>query len=220
MSTALLLSGGIDSIALGYWVRPEYAISVDYGQLAADAEIAASQQVCLMLNIQHEVIRANCAEAGFGNMLARTEPSAGTTFEGPSPEWWPYRNQLLITLAAGRCIALGCKSLLIGTVASDARHRDGNAEFVNKMNELLSCQEGGISVVAPGIDLTSLLLVREAKVPLSVLGWAHSCHCANVPCGSCRGCQKYREVFNQLLESESEPVPEPTTGVAKEWGRQ
>ena len=38
MNTALLLSGGMDSIALAYWKRPDIALTIDYGQAAADAE--------------------------------------------------------------------------------------------------------------------------------------------------------------------------------------
>ena len=34
---ALLLSGGMDSIALAFWKRPEIAITIDYGQRAAEA---------------------------------------------------------------------------------------------------------------------------------------------------------------------------------------
>ncbi len=30
--TAILLSGGMDSIALAYWKRPELAITINYGQ--------------------------------------------------------------------------------------------------------------------------------------------------------------------------------------------
>jgi 7-cyano-7-deazaguanine synthase len=38
--------------------------------------------------------------------------------------------------------------------------------------------------------LTTAELVRRASVDLSLLGWTHSCHVANEPCGMCRGCGK------------------------------
>lgn len=53
---AILLSGGMDSIALAYWLRPEVAITLDYGQKAAEAEIAAAARVAQLLRI-----RALCA---------------------------------------------------------------------------------------------------------------------------------------------------------------
>jgi 7-cyano-7-deazaguanine synthase len=39
---AVLLSGGMDSIALACWQRPEFAITVDYGQRAAATEVAVA----------------------------------------------------------------------------------------------------------------------------------------------------------------------------------
>ena len=42
--TWIALSGGMDSICLAWWKRPESAITIDYGQLAASAEIAAAAQ--------------------------------------------------------------------------------------------------------------------------------------------------------------------------------
>lgn len=41
---ALLLSGGMDSISVAFWKRPEIAISIDYGQRAAEAEITAANR--------------------------------------------------------------------------------------------------------------------------------------------------------------------------------
>ena len=42
MKTALLLSGGMDSIAIAWWKRPDIALTLDYGQQAANAEIKAA----------------------------------------------------------------------------------------------------------------------------------------------------------------------------------
>jgi len=36
---AILLSGGLDSIALAYWLRPQIAVTIDYGQRPARAVI-------------------------------------------------------------------------------------------------------------------------------------------------------------------------------------
>jgi len=46
MSDLLLLSGGIDSVAIAAWKRPEICLTIDYGQRSARAEIRSSMQVC------------------------------------------------------------------------------------------------------------------------------------------------------------------------------
>ena len=207
MKTAILLSGGIDSIALSYWLRPELAITVSYGQAAADAEIQSSIEVCRSLAIKHEIVRVDCSSIGTGNMTSPNfslQNEFGSTPK-PSPEWWPFRNQLLVSLAAGTCLRNQCNELIIGTVKSDGLHKDGTLEFVERLCELTSCQEGGLTVRAPAIGLSTFELVTKSQTPTSVLGWSHSCHRQNTPCGSCRGCAKHREVFWQIQKKETLP---------------
>jgi 7-cyano-7-deazaguanine synthase len=42
MDTGLLLSGGMDSVALAYWLRPDVAFTIDYGQLSAEGELRSA----------------------------------------------------------------------------------------------------------------------------------------------------------------------------------
>ena len=116
----------------------------------------------------------------------------------PTPEWWPFRNQFLITLAAMFAVKHAVRKILIGTVSSDAQCADGTESFLTACGSLLALQEGGIELHAPARKKTSLELVRESGIPTSLLAAAHSCHCGNVACGCCRGCQKHSEVFTAL----------------------
>lgn len=196
MLRALLLSGGMDSIAIAYWKRPHYAFTVNYGQLAAKAEIGAAHAVASELGIEHHVIEIDARELGSGDMAG--EPPDRNA---PASDWWPYRNQLLITVAAMRGVTLGVTELMLGTVATDAQHRDGTLTFVERLDALVKCQEGEISVTAPAIEMSTVELIRHARVPRKLVAWAHSCHKADLPCGQCRGCNKYLETQNELLHA-------------------
>jgi 7-cyano-7-deazaguanine synthase len=193
MKSALLLSGGMDSLSIAWWKRPEVAITIDYGQLAADAEIAAAATICKHLNIQHNILRIDCRSLGSGDMAGNEASS-----HAPATDWWPFRNQLLITLAAMKSIELGVNKLMIGTVQTDSLHKDGSEEFINSISQLLKCQEGDIFLEAPAIDISTSELIRISGIPSGLLAWAHSCHKTNVACGVCRGCNKYFEVFGEL----------------------
>lgn len=196
MSKLLLLSGGIDSIALAYWEKPEYAITVDYGQRAARAEFRAAAEICSELNITHEGIQVDCRGIGAGIMSSNSQhvlPELNLP-----PEWWPFRNQLLISIVAARAIVLGAKQLLIGTVLSDRRHKDGSPEFILTMNRLLEIQEGSIQLLAPAQGMTSFQLVQKSDIPTEILAWAHSCHKGNVACGECPGCIKNQQVWAEI----------------------
>jgi 7-cyano-7-deazaguanine synthase len=92
MKTALLLSGGMDSIAIAFWKRPSIAFTIDYGQLPAIAEVRAASAACAELKIEHHVIRTDLRALGSGD-LAGAAPSP----IAPVSEWWPFRNQMLLT---------------------------------------------------------------------------------------------------------------------------
>lgn len=193
MRTALLLSGGMDSIAIAYWVRPEVAVTVSYGQLAAQAEIRAAGAVCKALSIEHHIIEADLSALGSGDLVGQ----APTSF-APASEWWPFRNQMLITLAAMKAVSINVDKLLIGSLQTDGFHADSTHEFITGMSSLLQHQEGGITLEAPAIRLSGAELIKTSKVPTELLAWAHSCHVANEACGMCRGCRKHYETLEEL----------------------
>ncbi|BAB52724.1 MULTISPECIES: 7-cyano-7-deazaguanine synthase [Mesorhizobium] len=193
MTTALLLSGGMDSVSIAWWLRPDVALTIDYGQKPAEAEIDAAGHVAQLLGISHEVIRVDCSSLGSGDM-AGTAPDAAA----PVSEWWPFRNQLLVTLAGMAAVRHGVSRLLIGALATDGAHADGRPEFVERASQLMAMQEGGIVVEAPAIELDAVELVRRSGIDQGTLAWAHSCHTGNYACGRCRGCTKHFNTWQAL----------------------
>ena len=193
MKTGLLLSGGMDSSAIAYWLRPDVAFTVDYGQLSIEGEVYAAGKICEALEIKHEMLKADCGSFGSGAMFgAPALPLA------PVPEWLPFRNQLLLTVAGIRALQLGVETLLFGTVKSDARQADGTEEFFQAIAELFTMQEGGLRISAPALQMTTVELIRQSQIPFSVLGWAHSCDVSASACGNCNSCLKYRSVLIEL----------------------
>lgn len=190
---ALLLSGGMDSAALAFWKRPDLAITIDYGQASARGEIRAATQIAKELSIAHEIIHIDCSALGSGDLAGKPAIS-----RSPAPEWWPYRNQFLVTVAAMKVIPLGISSLLVGSVMSDSFHVDGRAEFYEQLDRLVAMQEGSLRIEAPGLEFSAGQLIRHSGIPDSLLGWAHSCHKAEYACGSCRGCWKRQNVLDEL----------------------
>lgn len=193
MKRLLLLSGGIDSAALAAWIRPEQCLHVNYGQRPAVAEARAARQIAVDLGLSFDEVVVPAAAIGAGLM---TEGAERATLPDVAPEWWPYRNQLLITIAAAWGVCRGFGAVLIGTVAADgARHADGGPEFRTHMDALLALQEGGMRLHAPASHLSAPELISESKISDVVLGWTHSCHRANLPCANCPGCLKHIETL-------------------------
>lgn len=194
VTKAVLLSGGMDSACIAYWHHPTYAITIDYGQRPAAGEVRAARAICASLGIEHILIETDIAALGSGDM-AGTEPSSAA----PATEWWPYRNQFLITVAAMKCHALGVTELMIGALKTDGFHVDSTPSFYAHMNQLLDMQEGSLRVSTPAISFTAEELIERSAAPEEILAWAHSCHISDIACGFCRGCQKHFETTGNVF---------------------
>lgn len=188
----LLLSGGIDSTALAAWQRPDVCLTVDYGQLPARGEIAAAGSIAQELGLRHEVLRVDLAALGVGPLAGRPESALAR-----APEWWPYRNQMLITLAGIRFVEEGLSEILFGAVRTDV-HADGRAPFIRTVDRLMRLQEGGVGVSAPARHLSGPELVRISGVDRALLGATFSCHVMEYACGRCRGCEKHQATLRTL----------------------
>lgn len=189
----LLISGGMDSAAIAYMHKPDIAFNINYGQRPAKAERRAAQAICNDLGIKLVNIDIDCSTLGSGDLVESPPLSLA-----PETDWWPFRNQLIITLCAIKAVEHGCTSILIGTVKSDQCHADGSPEFIENINRLIFSQEGGLSIHAPAMDISTTELIQKSGIPFSILAWSHSCHKSNLPCTNCRGCNKHFSTLREL----------------------
>ena len=121
-----------------------------------------------------------------------------------APEFWPYRNQMLVTLAAMAYATKSPSSILLGSVAGDEVHPDGTDAFRSAMDMLLRVQSGP-RLEAPAAGLTTEELIARAAAPTALLGWTFSCHTGEWACGACRGCRKHEEVMAWTMNREGQP---------------
>jgi 7-cyano-7-deazaguanine synthase len=217
----LLLSGGMDSAALAALTRPSRTLCIDYGQRPAVAELRAARAVTTRLRLPYDELRIDLSPIGAG--LLHTDNALGTPTTdsdgvgsgpsptrrhgilSPSPEWWPLRNQLLVSIAAawalGQSTPEGAPIRVVytATIASDGRrHVDGTPAFYDALHRVIVMQEGGIRVAAPAIGYTAAGLARLTGPDEALLSWTHSCHRSSIPCAACPGCYKRADVLTEL----------------------
>lgn len=190
----LLFSGGIDSTALAFHERPERLVFFDYGQVAAAGELRACRAIAEALFLPLDVHAVDLRPLGSGTM-------AGTGASTGVAEFWPFRNQMLVTLAAMFYEPRGLTELTIGTVASDRQHPDGSPQFIAALTNLLGIQSRNLSLRAPAAGEQTAALARRTGVPWDILGWTFSCHTGEWACGQCGGCAKHAEVMAELAQS-------------------
>jgi 7-cyano-7-deazaguanine synthase len=208
---ALLLSGGLDSAALAWWKRPDVAVTVDYGQRAAEGEIAAARGLTSELGIGLETMTVDLCSLGAGRLSGQDSAPQGIT-----DEWWPYRNQLLVTLASMRLITKGLSEIMLGAVSTDI-YADTKAPFIRALDRVLTVQEGAVRLVAPARSMSTLTLLKTAHFPPELLGLTFSCDVNPYACGRCRSCEKHAEVIEEYLRHigrRGKGTPEPSSASA------
>lgn len=170
---------------------------VDYGQLPAAGERRAARSLAAAMGHPLEERVAPLTAFGAGSLVGEAQRS------GIPPEFWPFRNQMLITLAAMAFSHCDPLEILIGTVASDAVHPDGTAGFIEAMSAVLGAQ-GRVSVRAPAIGISGDELLARAALPDELLGWTFSCHTGEWACGQCRGCNKHNAMKEATQEKQGD----------------
>ena len=78
----LLLSGGMDSYGVAYKEKPDIAVTIDYGQKPADAEVRAAKILTERIGIKHEVISVDLSSLGSGDLHGT---ALARCFHGPDP---------------------------------------------------------------------------------------------------------------------------------------
>jgi 7-cyano-7-deazaguanine synthase len=180
---------------LAWLARPDIAIIVDYGQVSAKGEIDASKSICDYIGIDHRVVSARADFVKIG-LLAGIRSVEGKN----NPEFWPFRNQFIITCALMGIYSESVNQLLIGTVRGDKKFADGTKGFLDAANALIAVQEERIMIEAPAIDITSAELLVRSGLPKSLIGLTFSCHAADVACGECPGCVKNRALLAEFYD--------------------
>lgn len=187
----MLLSGGLDSAAVAALEHPERTLFVDYGQVPAEAERKAAQEVARHLGVELDELDVDLSTLGSG-LLAGCPQMEGA----PTPEWFPFRNQHLVTIAAAHALKLGLGVVVLGTVKGDGdRHADSTPGFMATLDALVRRQEGGVRVLAPHIDALPHVLLARSGLTDDVINQTHSCHAGNIACGECPGCLRRAEVL-------------------------
>jgi 7-cyano-7-deazaguanine synthase len=196
MSSLLLLSGGLDSAVLAAAIRPSACLFVDYGQRPASSESEAARFVSDYLAIDFESTKVDLSHYGSGLLVGSSQPEGS-----PSEEWFPYRNQFLVTIASAMAIKMKLGSVALGVVGGDgSRHVDGTecGDFVATLDCLLAMQESGVRLIAPHLDRSPSEVLAESTLPANVLLRTHSCHVGDLACGQCPGCLRRIELLRGL----------------------
>ncbi|MDH5443365.1 MAG: 7-cyano-7-deazaguanine synthase QueC [Hadesarchaea archaeon] len=205
MKAVCLLSGGLDSATAAAIAKHEgyklYCLSFNYGQIATN-EIESAKKIAKALGAkEHRVVDISFLKQLYG-------PGATVLLDEqmPMPEKFeqsiivPFRNGILLAIAAGYAATIGAEVIFYGAQEDDARfYPDCRQEFVSAIAQAISLgTESKLTVRNPLADKTkaeAIKLAVELGVPLE-LTW--SCYLnRELHCGRCESCRNRKRAFER-----------------------
>ncbi len=205
MQSVILISGGLDStvalhdaVAHGTVVL---GISFDYGSKHNACELPCAAWQCGKLGVPHRIVRLDFINELFQSDLLQ---SGGTIPDGHYEDVSmrrtvvPFRNGIMLAVAAGITESMGAHALVIAAHGGDhAIYPDCRETFLGPMAEAIhNGTYAGVELRRPFVNLRKQDLVRRGR-ELGV-DFSHTWSCykgGQVHCGRCGTCVERREAF-------------------------
>jgi len=177
------------------------AVTFNYGSNHNEREIACARENCRRLGIELLVIDLDFMHRYFRSSLlegADAIPSGNYDDENMKSTVVPFRNGIMLAVAAGLAESRGLKTVMLANHSGDhAIYPDCRPGFVDAMSQAIS--EGTydhISIYAPYTRLTKgEIVARGAKLGVDY-SLTYSCYRgAEQHCGTCGTCRERREAF-------------------------
>lgn len=199
----ILYSGGMDSsVALfKYATAIRLALSFDYGSKHNRKEIEYARKNCRVLGIEHRIVELDLNKMGFVSDLLLSGgdiPEGNYDVENMKKTVVPFRNGIMLSIAAGIAESINCNKLLISNHSGDhAIYPDCREEFIQNMNAAISAGTyNQVELLAPFTNLSKreiALLGKELNVPFEN---TYSCYNGrDVHCGICGTCSERKEAL-------------------------
>ena len=201
--SVIIVSGGMDSVTLLYEYADSIAlaISFDYGANHNAKEIPMAAMHCERLGIEHLVIPLAFMGKYFTSSLlegADAIPEGHYADENMKSTVVPFRNGIMLSIAAGIAESRGLKNVLIANHGGDhSIYPDCRPEFINAMD---AATKAGtyidVRVKAPYTNITKTDIARRGKTLGIDYTETWSCYKGGeVHCGKCGTCVERKEAL-------------------------
>lgn len=203
----ILLSGGLDSLVSLGLAKDEYnvelALTFDYGQKSAKAEIDASAKICEYYKISHKVIKLDfLKEITHTSLVSEDEVPTGEGLadaeESAKNVWVPNRNGLFLNIAGSFADGENYDYILIGANLEEGQtFPDNTIEFIESVNrEFRFSTRKHPQIVAPLINFNKNDIVKMAIKNSIPLEYVRSCYQGTKEhCGLCESCTRLKNAL-------------------------
>lgn len=198
MKALLIYSGGMDSTVLLYKYAKEIelAVTFTYGARQDEAQTACARYNCEKLGIQHLIIPLDFIGKYFSSSILKggdAVPHEAYDNANMKSTVVPFRNGIMLSVAAGLAESRGLDTVLIANHSGDhAIYPDCRPAFIEAMDSAIaSGTYENIRLLSPFCNLTKRDIALEGKA----LGvpFEHTYSCYEGRQNHCGGCATCRE---------------------------
>jgi len=195
----------MDSVAALYWARENEeltgVVSFDYGAKHNHRELPFAAEHAAKLGVPHQIIELPFIEQLFASSLLRgggAVPDGHYEAENMKQTVVPFRNAIMLSIAAGYVESRGGEALIIAAHGGDhAIYPDCREDFMRAMGATMKLGTyAHIELLRPFITLTKAG-IATAGTRLGV-DFARTWSCykgGEIHCGLCGTCVERREAF-------------------------
>ena len=211
----VLCSGGMDSVVALHWAAQKHsvtlALSFDYGSKHNDREIPCAALQAKALGLPHFTLQLGFMKDCFESHLLKNGAAIPMGhYEEASMRQTvvPFRNGIMLSVAAGLADSKGASGLVIAAHAGDhAIYPDCREEFMQSMGDAIRLGTyAEVEVIRPFIDRSKAEITRLGNELGVDFAQTWSCYVGGeIHCGECGTCVERREAF------ELAGVPDPTS---------
>jgi len=201
--SAIIVSGGMDSITLLYDKKDEIAlgISFDYGSNHNAREIPFAKMHCERLGIKHIVINLGFMHQYFKSSLlegADAIPEGNYADENMKSTVVPFRNGIMLSIAIGIAESNNLKKVFIANHGGDHTiYPDCRPEFIKAIDEAATAGTYvKVRIEAPYTDITKTDIARRGAELGINYAETWSCYKGGEKhCGKCGTCVERKEAL-------------------------
>lgn len=202
-NSAIIVSGGMDSITLLYDHKDEIAlgISFDYGSNHNAREIPFAKMHCERLGIKHITINLDFMHQYFKSSLldgAEAIPEGHYADDNMKSTVVPFRNGIMLAIAIGIAESDNLDQVFIANHGGDHTiYPDCRPEFINAIDAAATAGTyNNVKVIAPYTKITKSDIARIGK--RLGIDYAETWSCykgGEVHCGKCGTCVERKEAL-------------------------
>ncbi|WP_372369688.1 7-cyano-7-deazaguanine synthase QueC [Candidatus Uabimicrobium sp. HlEnr_7] len=203
----VLLSGGMDSVTALYWAYKNLnlraALSFNYGAKHNHREIPYAKKHCDLIGIEHKTISLPFINELFDSHLLK---NGGEVPEGHYEEEnmkltvVPFRNGIMLSIAAGYAENIGASALVIAAHAGDhAIYPDCRESFMSAMSSAIkNGTYSSTQIVRPFINDRKEDIAKKGNLLGVDYSLTWSCYKGKEKhCGKCGTCVERKEAFTK-----------------------